>query len=194
MNLPNKLTVMRMILVPFVVAALLYPFPHHYLVALLLFAAASYTDHLDGKIARRDNLVTDFGKFMDPLADKVMVLSAMVCLVSLGFAEVWIVVLMLAREFMVTSIRLVAVDKGRVIAANIWGKVKTVTQIIAILGVLLLQYLMELESLELLPLPAGCDVIFGMTGDILLVVAAFFTVVSGLVYLRQNWDVIREGA
>ena len=189
MNLPNKLTVMRMILVPFVVAALLYPFPHHYLVALLLFAAASYTDHLDGKIARRDNLVTDFGKFMDPLADKVMVLSAMVCLVSLGFADVWIVVLMLAREFMVTSIRLVAVDKGRVIAANIWGKVKTVTQIIAILGVLLLQYL-----LELLPLPAGCEVIFGMTGDILLAVAAFFTVVSGLVYLRQNWDVIREGA
>ncbi len=194
MNLPNKLTVMRMILVPFVVAALLYPFPHHYLVALLLFAAASYTDHLDGKIARRDNLVTDFGKFMDPLADKVMVLSAMVCLVSLGFADVWIVVLMLAREFMVTSIRLVAVDKGRVIAANIWGKVKTVTQIIAILGVLLLQYLLELESLELLPLPVGCAVIFGMTGDILLAVAAFFTVVSGLVYLRQNWDVIREGA
>lgn len=194
MNLPNKLTVMRMILVPFVVAALLYPFPHHYLAALLLFAAASYTDHLDGKIARRDNLVTDFGKFMDPLADKVMVLSAMVCLVSLGFADVWIVVLMLAREFMVTSIRLVAVDKGRVIAANIWGKVKTVTQIIAILGVLLLQYLLELESLELLPLPVGCAVIFGMTGDILLAVAAFFTVVSGLVYLRQNWDVIREGA
>ena len=194
MNLPNKLTVMRMILVPFVVAALLYPLPHHYLVALLLFAAASYTDHLDGKIARRDNLVTDFGKFMDPLADKVMVLSAMVCLVSLGFADVWIVVLMLAREFMVTSIRLVAVDKGRVSAANIWGKVKTVTQIIAILGVLLLQYLLELESLELLPLPAGCAVIFGMTGDILLAVAAFFTVVSGLVYLRQNWDVIREGA
>lgn len=194
MNLPNRLTVMRMILVPFVVAALLYPFPHHYLVALLLFAAASYTDHLDGKIARRDNLVTDFGKFMDPLADKVMVLSAMVCLVSLGFADVWIVVLMLAREFMVTSIRLVAVDKGRVIAANIWGKVKTVTQIIAILGVLLLQYLLELESLELLPLPVGCAVIFGMTGDILLAVAAFFTVVSGLVYLRQNWDVIREGA
>lgn len=194
MNLPNKLTVMRMILVPFVVAALLYPFPHHYLMALLLFAAASYTDHLDGKIARRDNLVTDFGKFMDPLADKVMVLSAMVCLVSLGFADVWIVVLMLAREFMVTSIRLVAVDKGRVIAANIWGKVKTVTQIIAILGVLLLQYLLELESLELLPLPVDCAVIFGMTGDILLAVAAFFTVVSGLVYLRQNWDVIREGA
>ena len=77
MNLPNKLTVMRMILVPFVVAALLYPFPHHYLAALLLFAAASYTDHLDGKIARRDNLVTDFGKFMDPLADKVMVLSGL---------------------------------------------------------------------------------------------------------------------
>ena len=79
MNLPNKLTVMRMILVPFVVAALLYSFPHHYLVALLLFAAASYTDHLDGKIARRDNLVTDFGKFMDPLADKVMEIGRASC-------------------------------------------------------------------------------------------------------------------
>ncbi len=147
MNLPNRLTVMRMILVPFFVAALLYPFPHHFLAAFVLFAVASYTDHLDGKIARKRNLITNFGKFMDPLADKVMVLSAMVCLVSLDLADVWIVVLMLAREFMVTSIRLVAADRGRVIAANIWGKAKTVSQIIAILAVLLMQYLLELGGM-----------------------------------------------
>ena len=194
MNLPNRLTVMRMILVPFFVAALLYPFPHHFLAAFVLFAVASYTDHLDGKIARKRNLITNFGKFMDPLADKVMVLSAMVCLVSLDLADVWIVVLMLAREFMVTSIRLVAADRGRVIAANIWGKAKTVSQIIAILAVLLMQYLLELGGMGGLPLPAESGLIMGMIGDILLAIAAFFTVLSGLVYLRRNWDILREGA
>ena len=194
MNLPNRLTVMRMILVPFFVAALLYPFPHHFLAAFVLFAVASYTDHLDGKIARKRNLITNFGKFMDPLADKVMLLSAMVCLVSLDLADVWIVVLMLAREFMVTSIRLVAADRGRVIAANIWGKAKTVSQIIAILAVLLMQYLLELGGMGVLPLPAESGLIMGMIGDILLAIAAFFTVLSGLVYLRRNWDILREGA
>ena len=194
MNLPNRLTVMRMILVPFFVAAVLYPFPHHFLIAFILFAVASYTDHLDGKIARKRNLITNFGKFMDPLADKVMVLSAMVCLVSQDLADVWIVVLMLAREFMVTSIRLVAADRGRVIAANIWGKAKTVSQIIAILAVLLMQYILELGSMGLLSLSAESGLIMGMVGDVLLAIAAFFTVLSGLVYLRRNWDILREGA
>lgn len=194
MNLPNRLTVMRMILVPFFVAAVLYPFPHHFLTAFVLFAVASYTDHLDGKIARKRNLITNFGKFMDPLADKVMVLSAMVCLVSQDLADVWIVVLMLAREFMVTSIRLVAADRGRVIAANMWGKAKTVSQIIAILAVLLMQYLLELGSMGILSLPAESGLIMGMVGDVLLAIAAFFTVLSGLVYLRHNWDILREGA
>lgn len=194
MNLPNRLTVMRMILVPFFVAAVLYPFPHHFLIAFILFAVASYTDHLDGKIARKRNLITNFGKFMDPLADKVMVLSAMVCLVSQDLADVWIVVLMLAREFMVTSIRLVAADRGRVIAANMWGKAKTVSQIVAILAVLLMQYLLELGSMGILSLPAESGLIMGMVGDVLLAIAAFFTVLSGLVYLRRNWDILREGA
>ena len=194
MNLPNRLTVMRMILVPFFVAAVLYPFPHHFLIAFILFAVASYTDHLDGKIARKRNLITNFGKFMDPLADKVMVLSAMVCLVSQDLADVWIVVLMLAREFMVTSIRLVAADRGRVIAANMWGKAKTVSQIVAILAVLLMQYLLELGSMGILSLSAESGLIMGMVGDVLLAIAAFFTVLSGLVYLRHNCDILREGA
>ena len=123
MNLPNKLTIFRMVLVPFFVAAVLWEsLPHHYLIAFLIFAAASYTDHLDGKIARRDNLITNFGKFMDPLADKILVISALVCFVSLDLTNVWFVVIIIAREFMVTSIRLLAAERGLVIAANIWGK------------------------------------------------------------------------
>ena len=124
MNLPNKLTVLRMILVPFFVLALLWPFPHHFLIALIIFGAASYTDHLDGMLARKHNQITDFGKFMDPLADKILVISALVCFVSLGLCDVWLVLLIIAREFMVTSIRLVAAGKGSVIAANNWGKAK----------------------------------------------------------------------
>lgn len=144
MNTPNKLTVLRMILVPFFVASLLAgdSLPHHNLIALVIFAAASYTDHLDGKIARSRNLVTTFGKFMDPLADKIMVISALVCFVSQGLADVWLVLLIIFREFMVTSVRLVAADSRVVVAANNWGKAKTVSQIIAILFVLFFQYLL----------------------------------------------------
>lgn len=150
MNLPNKLTVLRMVMVPFFVLALLWPFPHHYLIALALFGIASYTDHLDGKLARKYHQITDFGKFMDPLTDKILVISALVCFVSLGLCDVWLVLLIIAREFMVTSIRLVAAGKGTVIAANNWGKIKTVSQIVAICVILLLQYIGELGSLELI--------------------------------------------
>ena len=133
MNLPNKLTVLRMAMVPFFVGALLWQgLPHRYLVALLLFVAASYTDHLDGKIARSRNLITNFGKFMDPLADKILVISALICFVSLDLINPWWVLVIVAREFLVTSLRLVAADEGVVIAANKWGKAKTVSQIVAI--------------------------------------------------------------
>ena len=135
MNLPNKLTLMRIILVPFFVAALLIPFPLHNLTALIIFAAASITDLLDGKIARKHNLVTDFGKFADPLADKILVLAALLCFVQNGLCDCVAVILVLLREFSVTSVRLIAASKGKVIAANIWGKIKTVTQMIAIIGI-----------------------------------------------------------
>ena len=145
MNLPNKLTVLRMAMVPFFVGALLWQeLPHNCLIALLLFLAASYTDHLDGKIARSRNLITNFGKFMDPLADKILVISALVCFVSLGLINPWWVLIIIAREFLVTSLRLVAADEGVVIAANKWGKVKTVSQIIAIALILAMQYAQEL--------------------------------------------------
>lgn len=196
MNTPNKLTVLRMILVPFFVASLLAgdSLPHHNLIALVIFAAASYTDHLDGKIARSRNLVTTFGKFMDPLADKIMVISALVCFVSQGLADVWLVLLIIFREFMVTSVRLVAADTGVVVAANNWGKAKTVSQIVAILAILFLQYLLELVSIGVLPAftvfggdPAAWFTFFG---NLLLLVTTALALLSGLIYLIQNWKIV----
>ena len=192
MNLPNKLTVLRMVLVPFFVLALLWPFPHHYLVALILFGAASYTDHLDGKLARKNNQITDFGKFMDPLADKILVISALVCFVSLGLCDVWLVLLIIAREFMVTAVRLVAAGKGKVIAANNWGKLKTVSQIVAICVILFTQYLQELGSLGVLPwISEETAALFWCIGEIFLAAATLVSVLSGLIYLRQNWELVR---
>ena len=192
MNLPNSLTLLRMVLVPFFVLALLWPFPHHYLVALILFGAASYTDHLDGKLARKNNQITDFGKFMDPLADKILVISALVCFVSLGLCDVWLVLLIIAREFMVTSVRLVAAGKGKVIAANNWGKLKTVSQIVAICVILFTQYLQELGSLGVLPwISEETAALFWCIGEIFLAAATLFSVLSGLIYLRQNWELVR---
>ncbi|WP_085832514.1 CDP-diacylglycerol--glycerol-3-phosphate 3-phosphatidyltransferase [Clostridium merdae] len=192
MNLPNKLTMFRLILVPFFVVVLLNPnLPHHYLIALLLFAVASYTDHLDGKLARKNNQITDFGKFMDPLADKVLVISALVCFVELHLANVWLVLLIIAREFMVTSIRLVAADKGQVIAANNWGKAKTISQIIAILVVLLLQYSLEL-TMEMLSYPFGINEQMALVlGQLFIAVATILSVLSGVIYLKQNWNIVK---
>ena len=196
MNTPNKLTVLRMILVPFFVASLLAgdSLPHHNLIALVIFAAASYTDHLDGKIARSRNLVTTFGKFMDPLADKIMVISALVCFVSQGLADVWLVLLIIFREFMVTSVRLVAADSRVVVAANNWGKAKTVSQIIAILFVLFFRYLLELVSLGILPAFTvfGGEAAFWFTlfGNVLLWIATILAVISGIIYLKQNWKIV----
>ena len=193
MNLPNKLTVLRMILVPFFVLALLWPFPHHFLVALALFGIASYTDHLDGMLARKNNQITDFGKFMDPLADKILVISALVCFVSLDLCDVWLVLLIIAREFMVTSIRLVAAGKGSVIAANNWGRIKTVSQIVAICVILLLQYIAELGTLQVVSfVNEDTLLLFWMIGEIFLAAATFFAVLSGLIYLKQNWDVVKN--
>ena len=197
MNLPNKLTIFRIILVPFFVAALLsWNFAHRYLLACVLFAVAAYTDHLDGMLARRNNQITNFGKFLDPLADKILVISAMVCFVQLGFANTWFVLLIIAREFMVTSIRLVAADGGVVIAANSWGKAKTVSQIVAVVAVLLLQYWRELISLQRLPgfsvLGMEAGEFFLLAGEAFILAATVLTVISGLVYLRQNWGLIKS--
>ncbi|MCY1713840.1 CDP-diacylglycerol--glycerol-3-phosphate 3-phosphatidyltransferase [Caproiciproducens galactitolivorans] len=195
MNLPNKLTVIRIILVPFFVAVLLIPgIPHHYLWAAVLFGAAALTDHYDGKLARKNNQVTNFGKFLDPLADKILVVSALVCFVDLRLAATWCVLLIIAREFMVTSIRLVAMDSGVVIAANKWGKTKTVSQIIAIIAILVFQYVQELVTLgKLQAFTIGgmsSEAAFGAVGYVLILIATFFALLSGVIYIVQNFGVI----
>ena len=138
--------------------------------------------------------VTSFGKFMDPLADKILVISALVCFVSLGLAPVWMVLLIIAREFMVTSIRLVAASSGIVLAANGWGKAKTVTQMVAIIFILVVQYLAELGELGIVPLLAESAMLdaYLLAGNILLLAATAASVISGVVYLKQNWSVISE--
>lgn len=135
MNTPNKLTILRVILIPFFVLFLLSDLGGSYgkWIALTLFVVASLTDWLDGYLARRDNLVTNFGKFMDPLADKLLVCSAMICFVELGSLPGWIVIIIIAREFIISGFRLVAADNGIVIAANYWGKFKTVSQMIMLI-------------------------------------------------------------
>lgn len=192
MNLPNKLTVLRIIATPFFMAAMLINLPHglHYLVALVLFAAASFTDMLDGKIARKYNLITDFGKFLDPLADKMLTTAALLGFIyrGIGYGITWIVFIVLFREFLISSLRLVVVSSksGRVIAANIWGKLKTVSQMAAIIIALLAYYIMDLHVL-----PAVWNTtILPAAVSVLLWISAVFAVISGVIYLLGNKEFI----
>ena len=183
MNLPNKLTLLRIILIPVFMGVLYWGFPGANYVALAIFIVASLTDLLDGKIARRDNLITNFGKLMDPLADKILVVSALICMVRLDLASTVCVLLIMVREFAITSIRLLAVEQGRVIAANNWGKLKTVSQMVAIIAILLMQYIGTFVPAAL---PA-----MTVAGHVLIVIATFFTVVSGIIYIKDNRDVMK---
>lgn len=195
MNLPNKLTMLRMALVPFFVFFTLADFiPNHLLIALLIFGAASYTDHLDGKIARRDNLITNFGKLMDPLADKIMVMSALICFVAEGYTNVWFVLLIMIREFAVTSIRLIAVESGKVIPANNWGKAKTVSQIAAICVVFILQYVLELHGLGVITLAAydAVSTVFYWIGFAFMGIATLLAVISGVIYAKDSADLFHD--
>ncbi len=133
MNTPNKLTVLRVILSPIFLAVLMVDFPFHYLIAGLIFGFAALTDLLDGRIARSQGLITNFGKFLDPLADKTLTTAALLGFLASGHIDVWAVMLVLAREFMVTSIRLIAAKDGVVVAASLAGKTKTVAQYVSVL-------------------------------------------------------------
>ena len=187
MNLPNKLTVGRIVLVPFFVAALLIDFPFNSVAALIIFIVASLTDMLDGKIARKRNLVTDFGKFADPLADKILVLAALLCFVQIGLCDCIAVIIILFREFAVTSIRLIAASKGKVVAANIWGKVKTVTQMIAIIAILVFQ-----SILNIFPETQVAETAFLISGMVLIWISTIFAIISGVIYIIQNRHFISE--
>lgn len=190
MNLPNKLTLLRIILVPvFVALLLLTQIPHSFLWCLIVFIIASVTDLLDGKIARRNNQITDFGKFADPLADKILVMAAFACFVQLGIMGAVPLIIVLFREFAVTSVRLVAASKGNVVSANIWGKAKTVSQIVAIVAVILLQYIIQLITVDVIPLPNGLPdikVLVYIIDQILIWITVLLTLVSGFIYLKDN--------
>lgn len=172
---------------PFFLASVLINFPHHYLVALILFSLASITDLIDGKMARKYNLITDFGKFLDPLADKMLTTAAFLAFIELkiGTGIVWITFIVLIREFLITSLRLISSGKGKVIAANIWGKAKTVSQMVSIVYVLASQYF-----LSVLTVNNTVTLIINIVTNVALWVCAIMTVISGLTYVMQNKEFI----
>lgn len=173
MNLPNKLTILRVILIPvFLVFLMVDITPYGKWIALAIFIIASLTDLLDGKIARKYNLVTNFGKFMDPLADKLLVCSAMIALVGMDRIPSWIVIVIIAREFVISGFRLVASDNGVVIAASYWGKFKTTFQMIMVILMIA-----DIPKLQLLTV-------------IIMYIALVLTIVSLVDYLRKNWHVM----
>ncbi len=201
MNLPNKLTILRIFLVPFILVFMLpVPFAiplfagwNHFVtttgqvLAILVFVVASLTDMLDGHIARSRNLVTNLGKFLDPIADKMLVVSVLIALVQLNRIHAIVAVIIIIREFIVTGIRLLASDKGVVIAASNLGKAKTVTQIIAIT-------IMMLENLVILILKPAIPTIGSWLfwiGDVAMLIAVIMTLVSGYDYLRKNMGFLK---
>lgn len=196
LNLPNKLTLLRIILVPFfIVFLLLTQIPHSFLIALIIFILASVTDFFDGKLARKNDQITNFGKFADPLADKILVISAFLCFIQLGIVSCVPVIVVLFREFTVTSIRLVAASKGKVVAANMWGKTKTVSQIIAIVGVIAIEYFLQLVQYGAIQLGNNAESIvniLSVANAALVWISVVFTVISGVVYLFDNKDCLKD--
>ena len=177
MNLPNKITVFRILMIPFFVACMLIKeIPYHEIIAGVIFIIAALSDLVDGKIARRFNLVTNFGKFMDPLADKLLVQSALLCFVANGLLPAWIAIVIMSREFIISGFRLVAADKGIVIAAGYMGKLKTVFQMV--MSVMLIFHFSH-------PVWLVTEQIF-IWGSLIL------TIVSLVDYFIKNKDVLKE--
>ena len=179
MNLPNKLTTLRVIMIPFFVFFLLWQNGENYtfrMIALALFIIASLTDLLDGKIARKYNLVTNFGKFMDPLAAKLLVCSALICLIELNALPAWMVIIIISREFIISGFRLIASDNGVVIAASYWGKFKTTFQMVSVV-------------LLILDIPA-----LAFVTTICVWIALVLTIVSLVDYIYKNHKILTEGS
>lgn len=189
LNTPNKITIFRIFLIPILIIFLLVAaIPNRFFFALIIFLVASLTDHLDGKLARKYGQITNFGKFLDPLADKMLVMSAFICFVDLNLVSSVPVIIILLREFLVTSMRLVAMSSGKVVAANIWGRTKTVTQIIAVTVILISQcFSQHLENLSYNELKFISSI-----NNFFVWVAVIFTVFSGYVYLKENFYLIKN--
>lgn len=175
MNIANRITLIRILMIPFFIIFMLVKIPYNMEISLMIFIVASLTDKLDGYLARRYNLITDFGKFIDPLADKLLVTGAFVTLIQIGKVEAWIVFIILAREFAVTGLRSIAAAQNIVIAASDFGKIKTVSQFVAIIALMVSQYI---------------DIYIGLPIDnIILYFSLIMTVLSGLDYFIKNKQV-----
>lgn len=177
MNLPNKLTILRIFMIPFFVLFLLNDnIPYNNIIAVVIFAIACITDALDGHIARKNNLISNFGKFMDPLADKLLVCSAFICFVEKGLMPSWVVIIIISREFIISGFRLIAVDNGVVIAASVWGKFKTIVQMV----------------MSILLIVNFDNAVFNVLEQVSIYAALLLTVISLVDYLIKNKDVLSE--
>jgi len=190
MNLANKITLSRVLMVPLFLFFLLtdfIPSPYNQIISAIIFILAASTDGLDGYIARKRKQITNFGKFMDPLADKLLVTAALISLVGMNKLDSWIAIVIIAREFIVTGFRLIAVNEGIVIAASIWGKIKTISQIVAIVAILLDHFIST--KLGLLFIVYGITIKFNV---VLMWIAVIFTIYSGFDYINKNKEVINS--
>ena len=190
MNLPNKLTILRAIMIPFFLVFLYMSPGWSKWVALVIFIAASLTDMLDGKIARKYNLVTNFGKFLDPIADKILVVAAMILFVEMGRLPAWIPIIVIFREFAVSGYRLIAVqNSGKVIAANVWGKLKTVTQMIAIM----LAFIDKNPFGAILTMQlTGMEFAINLIVTLMMIICVIATVFSGWDYIKSGKDLLKD--
>lgn len=185
MNLPNTLTLLRLVLTAFFVASFSWSFPGHHTVALLFFLAASLTDYLDGEIARRCNLITDFGRLMDPLADKILMASAFICLLAVDLLPAWVVIVIISREFLITGLRLLASSKGTILPAEKLGKHKTLWQIITVI-----YFFGLLSAKEWVAIP-GQDY-WRLGGQLLVAVTVLLTIYSGGGYLWKHRGLLAD--
>lgn len=190
LNLPNIITVARIVITPvFLAVILMENLPHRFLLACIVFSVASISDAVDGHLARKYNQITNFGKFLDPIADKVLTTSALLAFMSMGLCNIWIVMLVLTREFAITSVRMIAASNGVVIPANIWGKIKTISQMVFTIVIMLLgeaYYMVEKSYTELsVKLPD-----LSLVSNGLLWITAILTIVSGVIYLNDSKKII----
>ena len=190
LNVPNLLTIARIIITPiFLVVILMDTLPHRFLIACIVFSIASITDAIDGHLARKNNQITNFGKFLDPIADKILTTSALLAFMSVGLCNIWIVMLILTREFAIASVRMIAATNGVVIPANIWGKIKTVSQMVFTILIMLLGETWEIIS-------NTNAVLFAKLPDLSLIsngllwITAILTIISGVIYLNDSKKII----
>lgn len=192
LNTPNKLTIARMIITPVFLAVLLWEaLPHRFLVATIIYSIAAITDAIDGKLARKNNQITNFGKLLDPIADKVLTTSALLAFMVMDLCNIWIVMIVLTREFAVASIRMIAAANGVVIPANFWGKLKTVSQMTFTIVIMLLGEVQGLLQTYAADFAATLpDNLLSLISNGLLWITAILTVISGAIYIKDSKNVI----